>query len=397
MLRFVGNPETSKQQMKYDVIIAGAGASGVPAAVAAARRGARVLLLEQSANPGGTMTAGLGFPVCGLFENDTSRPPKLLNDGLPAEFYAAVCEEDRDPVVAMGRVYVCRCSVTLFQHIFERWMENKNLTFVPQVTGIKVETSGGKIEALRFRTVTGEEQTVFPEQVIDCTGQGALFQQSGAEIIEPSALPLAGFAVKLVSIGEDSLLSVKVPHTLRKAAAAGILPAWCSFTFFSPGAPDSGEAFLKFSPPAELAAEQVAETVQHALAVLKKGLPAFQTLETLKISPFVLQREGRRLKGRYVLCKEDVLTGRRFEDEIALGGWPMEYWDVESGPQYTFAEENRAYGIPIRCLQSTNLHNLWTAGRSISATSEALSSVRVIGTAMATGEAAGKAAAESLK
>jgi len=383
--------------MKYDVIIAGAGAGGVPAAVAAARRGAKTLLLEQSTEPGGTMAAGLGFPVCGLFENDTFRPPRLLNQGLSEEFFTAVCNETHDPAVAMGRVYVCRCSVTLFQRIFERWMENRNLTFVTQVMDIKVESSAGKIEALRFRTNTGEEQTVFPEQVIDCTGQGSLLQESGAEIIEPSSLPLAGFAVKLAHIGADDLLSVKVPYTLRKAVAEGILPAWCGFTFFSPGAPDSSEAFLKFSPPAELPAGQVAETVQHALAVLKKGLTAFQTLETVQTSPFVLQREGRRLKGRYVLGKEDVLTGRRFEDEAALGGWPMEYWDPEKGPQFTFAENSLSFGIPVRCLHSINVQNLWAAGRCLSATSEALSSMRVMGTAMATGEAAGKAAAESLK
>ena len=80
----------------YDVVVVGAGASGVPAAVAVARCGARVLLLEQSTEPGGTMTAGLGFPVCGLFENDVAHPPRLLNGGLSGEFFAAVCKEVRD-------------------------------------------------------------------------------------------------------------------------------------------------------------------------------------------------------------------------------------------------------------------------------------------------------------
>jgi hypothetical protein len=377
--------------------VVGAGASGVPAAVAAARCGARVLLLEQSAEPGGTMTAGLGFPVCGLFENDPAHTPRLLNGGLSGEFFAAVCKEDCDPVVAMGRVYVCRCSAGLFRRTFQQWMKNKNLTFVPQMTDLKVESVGGKIETIRFRTSNGTEQLVVPGQIIDCTGQGAVIQSSGAERIEPSILPLAGLTIRLRGVASDDFLSVKVPYQLRKAVGEGLLPAWCSFTFFSYGLSGGNEAFCKFSPPAVLTLERAAETAQRAQAILQRHLPAFCAAEIVEMSPAVLQREGVRLAGTYMLSEEDVRTGRRFDDEVALGCWPMEYWDAENGPQYAFTEENRAYGIPARCLHSVNMHNLWTAGRSISATSGALSSARVIGTAMATGEAAGKAAVESLK
>jgi hypothetical protein len=203
--------------------------------------------------------------------------------------------------------------------------------------------------------------------------------------------------VRLRGVGPDELLQVKVPYRLRKAVSAGALPVWCNFTFFSHGAPDCGDTFLKFSPPSELTTRQTIAAAREAFAVLQKDLPAFQSAEMAETSPSVLQREGSRLKGGYVLGEEDVRAGRRFEDEAARGGWPMEYWDPEKGPQFTFPDELRSYGIPARCLQSVNLHNLWTAGRCISATSGALSSARVIGTAMATGEAAGKAAAGSLK
>jgi len=71
--------------MKIDVVIVGAGVSGVPAAVAAARAGAKTLLLEESPRLGGTMVASLGFPLCGLFENDISKSPRLLNGGLSTE------------------------------------------------------------------------------------------------------------------------------------------------------------------------------------------------------------------------------------------------------------------------------------------------------------------------
>ncbi|MCU0858857.1 MAG: FAD-dependent oxidoreductase [Pontiellaceae bacterium] len=382
--------------MNYDVMIAGAGAGGVPAAVAAARRGAKTLLLETGAAPGGTMTAGLGFPVCGLFENEVSRPPRLLNGGLSEEFFNAVCEADRDPVVTMGRVYVCRCSAALFRSIFERWLDHKNLTFIPRITGLEAETSGGKIGPLRFRTSDGVQQTVFPKQVIDCTGQGAVIRQSGAARIEPAKLPLAGFAVRLCGIGPDLLLSVKVPYQLRKAVEAGALPDWCRFTFFSPGHPDGREAVCKFSPPAAFTTDETFAVVQRALAVLRAEIPAFQTLEIIECSPAVLQREGVRLKGRYVLTGDDVRAARTFGDAAARGAWPMEYWDAGNGPQYTFVETGPFYEIPLRALRSETFQNLWAAGRALSADSAALSSVRVIGTAMAAGEACGRAAVENV-
>lgn len=382
--------------MKYDVIIAGAGAAGVPAAAAAARRGAKTLLLETGAAPGGTMIAGLGFPVCGLFENEVSRPPRLLNSGLTEEFFAAVQSADREPVTAMGRVYICRCSAGLFRSVLTRWLDHKNLTFIPRISGLEADLSGERIVQLCFRTADGTLQTVSADQLIDCTGQGELIRKSGAARIEPERLPLAGFSVRLRGVQPDSLLPVKVPYQLRKAAEAGVLPGWCRFTFFSFSRPDGGEAVCKFSPPSACTLDETVRTVRRALAVLQAELPAFQTLEPVEQSPSVLQREGLRLKGRCVLTGADVLAGRRFDDAAARAAWPMEYWDAENGPQFTFAEPGRIYEIPLRAMRSESCPNLWAAGRTLSADSAALSSARVIGTAMALGEACGKAAVENL-
>ena len=383
-------------EQTWDVIVAGAGAAGVPAAVSAARRGAKTLLLEQRPAPGGTMTAGLGFPVCGLFENDTTRPPRLLNAGLSEEFFSAVCAVDSDPAVAMGRVYICRCSANLFQRISEDWLARARVAFLPNVQNLQVEEGAGKISALRFRVADGPMQTAVAGQVIDCTGNGAVVQESSAERIEPQTLPLSGFSVRLRGVDADDLLPVKVPYELRHAADAGTLPAWCRFTFFSPGVVGCNDAFCKFSPPANCSVAQVRETVRCALEILKKRLPAFQAAELVETSSAVLLREGVRLKGGVVLCEEDILAGRTVADPVARGAWPMEYWDAENGPQFTFAPDGSSYEISARCLRSVNVKNLIAAGRCLSASSAALSSARVIGTAIATGEAVGRLAVERL-
>jgi hypothetical protein len=105
-------------------------------------------------------------------------------------------------------------------------------------------------------------------------------------------------------------------------------------------------------------------------------------------------RESRRIKGISELNEQDVLTGARFHDEVALSAWPIELRENANGPKFRFPEGNRSCGIRIGCLLSRDVKNLFVAGRCISSTHEAQAAVRVIGTCMATGEAAAKAAVD---
>lgn len=380
--------------MKVDIIIAGAGVSGVPAAVAATRAGAKTLLIEKAGHVGGTMAASLGFPVCGLFENDISVPPRLLNDGLPKEFFDAVSAEVPDSVFAMGRVRVCRCPVALFESIYTRWLAEENLTVCFGITDLSVTCRANRIEAVGFQTLEKTLQTVEAAQVIDCTGSGEVIQKSGAEQIIPEMLPLAGFSVRLDGVEEDDLLPVNVPYVLRKAVEVGELPAFCTFTGFSPL--DGKQALCKFSLPNGTGLTEAKEIVQTALRILREKVPALAALKAVEFSPAVLSREGVRLLGETVLSADDVRSGRRLDDGAARGGWPMEYWDAQAGVQYEYVQEGRSYDIPKRSLRSVNIKNLWAAGRLISADSRALASARVMGTAIATGEAVGLAAAKEL-
>jgi hypothetical protein len=105
-------------------------------------------------------------------------------------------------------------------------------------------------------------------------------------------------------------------------------------------------------------------------------------------------RESRRWIGEYVLTGEEVAAGRRFADEIAQATWPMEFRETARGPKLRYPEGNRAAGIPLRCLKPAGIEGLYVAGRCISTDHDAQASIRVMGTCFATGEAAGRAAAE---
>jgi hypothetical protein len=105
-------------------------------------------------------------------------------------------------------------------------------------------------------------------------------------------------------------------------------------------------------------------------------------------------RESRRIIGLSQLTEEDILAGKNSPEAAAYASWPLELRENAKGPKFRFPENNRSAAIPHGCLRSRDFTNLFMAGRCLSATHGAQASIRVTGTCMATGEAAGKAAAQ---
>jgi len=104
-------------------------------------------------------------------------------------------------------------------------------------------------------------------------------------------------------------------------------------------------------------------------------------------------RESRRIVGRYRLESDDLEHGAQFADTVAFAAWPMELRETATGPRLRFPTGDEPCGIPLRALQARDYETLFMAGRCISCSHEVQASVRVIGTCLATGEAAGLAAA----
>jgi FAD dependent oxidoreductase len=110
-------------------------------------------------------------------------------------------------------------------------------------------------------------------------------------------------------------------------------------------------------------------------------------------SPAIGVRESRRVHGRYRLNAEDVLAGRRFGDEVALCGAPIEDHHAGADTRWSYVADGGVYGIPYRCLLPEGIEGLLVAGRCFSATHDAHASARSMGTCMTMGQAAGTAAA----
>lgn len=244
----------------------------------------------------------------------------------------------------------------------------------------------------------GVSSSYFPKILIDATGDGELACEAGAdyEISPEEEIQLAGFSVILEGIKErSSSLSLKIPFVITKGIESGDLPDFLRLTVFIEGDRD-GEGFLKINLP-DSAANREKDMASESTVLLKYLAAELEELRDASCKSFsrkVFSREGRRITGHYTLTADDILSGARFPDAVAKAAWPMEIWRPGRGASYRYPPDGDYYEIPLRCLKARNLDNLLIAGRCISVSHEAYGSTRVVGACIATGEAAGVAAAE---
>lgn len=128
---------------------------------------------------------------------------------------------------------------------------------------------------------------------------------------------------------------------------------------------------------------------------LRENTPGFERSFDVSTSPAIGVRLSRRVHGHHRLTRDDVIEGRRFEDEIALCGAPIGDHRPSRDTIWQYPRDGGVYGIPLRCLLPQGTEGLLVAGRCFSATHDAHASARSMATCMAMGQAAGTAAAMS--
>jgi hypothetical protein len=396
--------------LSYDVVVVGGGAAGLAAAVAAARVGARTALVERYGFLGGMATAGMVSTVCGLYLTSASGPPEPLNAGLADEVARRlVAMPGCDTPVRRGRTHVLPYTPFAFACLADEVTAAARALDVYLHTFVTGAAAGaGRVEAVRI--VTWERTIELAARAaVDTSGDAALAHLAGAAT---STTPLAerqlpSLVFVLQQVDTDALGTGPRVALLRSLVAAeqeGRLPKGAANLALGPS-PQPGEVVCKLTLSGiteELPASRDFLTVaeqegrKRALAVTEflKTLPAFSRAFVSHAAPQVGVRESRRVTGLYQLTRDDVLSGKKFDDGVARASWPIELWEEgRLGATYEWLDDRAHYDIPLRCLQARDVDNLFVAGRCMSATHEALGSARVIGTCLATGEAAGRAAA----
>ncbi|PZF81178.1 FAD-dependent oxidoreductase [Jiangella anatolica] len=389
-----------------DVVVVGGGSAGCAAAVAAARTGARTLLIESAGFLGGTGAAVLdtfyGFYAPG---GDGERVVGGIGWEVASALLAAGQAFERPNSYGAGTGVTYEPEA--LKLTWDRLTADAGVHVLLHAILIGVATNGRRVAELTVVTKAGTH-TIEANTVVDASGDAEVAWRAGAALERPAAdqnvQPLtATFRLGGVDTG---VISTKDLHErLAKAAESGryrlprregsvhrtVLPGVVHTNLTRVGGVDPTDPWQLSAAEAEGRA-QVAEYVRF----LTEEVPGYEDAYLLSTSVRIGVRETRRLIGRYVLTRDDVLGARDFPDAVARCGAPVEDHDAGTSTSWEYVggdRTGRTYGVPYRCLLPAEFDNLAVAGRCLSATHDAHASVRSMAQCMALGQAAGTAAA----
>ena len=400
-----------RDTVSYDVVVVGGGAAGLAAAVAAGGAGVRTALVERYGFLGGMATAGMVSTICGLYRSASVGGPEPINEGFADDFARRLsampgCQKP----IRRGRSFVVPYTPFAFACLADELVAAvAPLDVYLHAYLVGVDGGPHRIDTLRIAT-SERSLELRTRVVVDTSGDAVVARHAaaGTEATPPETrqLPSLIFVLQQVdAVALDAGARVAVLRALLEAERDGRLPPGAANVTLAPS-PQPGEVIGKLALGALMsahgdrrdfltAAEQEGRRRVLAVTEFLKTLPAFGRAFVSHVAAQVGIRESRQVIGRYQLTRDDVLSGRRFADAVARGGWPIELWqDGELGATYEYLEDGQtSYDIPLRSLHARDVDNLFVAGRCMSATHESLGSARVIGTCLATGEAVGLAAA----
>jgi hypothetical protein len=391
----------------YDVIVCGGGPSGLIAAIAAARNGARTLLIERYGFVGGMSTSALVTPISefrlGGEYHVGGIPLELLR--LAAELGGADVTRDSGnyPVndeimkLAAQRLLV-EAGVTLLYH---SWFSDC-IVEDGRLTHVIVQNKAGRVA---YRA----------DVVVDCSGDADVVRAAGLPVVKGEVLQPATLWFQLGGVDTDALggqglfgdavdgvlpVSDRIRGRLAELHAAGEIPVfggpWIN-SFFHDGMVSINllREATDASDPERFSRTEVAlrESLHAFIEVLRREFPEFRACWLAKSGIQTGVRETYHIVGAYHLVKDDVVAPKAFPDTVAKGAHVIDIHEPDSIDQTEFVYPKRAYNIPLRSLIPLGSVNLLTAGRTLSADGPGFGSARVMATCMAMGQGAGTAAA----
>lgn len=384
------------------MVVVGGGSAGIGAAIGAAQAGASVHLIERYPFLGGAATVSSVLSYCGFFDQRR----ELVVGGVGADLLRRL---------RAGGGY---------QEITFKWSGNTVVMIDPEFTKLTLDAmltdagvsaglhsyvtgagcTGDRISHVAAVTA-GVERRIAGTAFVDASGDGNLTKVAGASLaVLPAAeRQAATLSMRIGGVKADAPISSDL---MRQAVAA----------FNARG----GRQLIRDHGPAarlpltnDITMQIVDQTVDALdahdltraeqaaraqawdyLEAFRCSMPGWEDAYLVGTGPVIGVRETRHVVGRYEVSADDVLSARRRpEDGIARCGWPLEAHYGIGKTEYRPIEGKAFYDIPLDALHSVDRDNLWAAGRLVSSDPDAYCSLRVMGTAFATGQAAGVAAA----
>ena len=423
---------------EVELLVAGGGTSGAVAGIAGGRSGLRTLVVEQMGFLGGAQTGALVTP---MMPNQIDLVP--LNAGIDAEINRRM-NRDRESGVwrdgnrgwfnpealkwTLEQMNVEAGTELLYYSMVEDVLMEQNA-----VRGVVVASKGGRSALLAERTIdcTGDADVAFRAGV-RCEGGDA---ESGRH--QPFSVRFHMGNINLRRLGEflrglgrhdvmEQAEGSDVPliHTamvwgkgwtleplFRRAVGEGVLRESDGdyFQVFSMAGRPGELAFncpripedIDGSDPFHLTRAQIKsrDIIRRYVAFAKRYLPGCENGYVVFTAPMVGVRESRRIRGEYYLTVEDVLGARKFEDAICRNNYPLDIHREEAMNKLSAVRlpEGEYHEVPYRSLVPLGVDHLLVAGRCLSASFEAQSSVRIQSNCRAMGEAAAVASALSVR
>lgn len=392
----------ARKTLRTEVLVCGGGCAGTAAALAAARNGAKVLLVEKAPFAGGIITS-VGLPYFDGIAN--IKDNRIVVRGIALELLAktGVCKPDA--------THTAKHNPTIpntfeFKVILDQMLRKQrdHLTVLFNSFACGVTTIGDRIATVTIANKDGLV-TVEPRTVIDCTGDADVSAWAGAPFEQNAEVQPLTLHFRIGNVKKSANLSQQCRDALAKAQSLGELPH-----YYGPGVMflyHDSEVYIHGirvpANPTDAADLTRAEMQGRADAwamfqAWKRDVPSFAQSYFIEAYPWIGVRESRRIVGQYVLKEDDLMKGKRFDDAIATGCWYLDLHPNKTtvGSANDFEPKKvqpEPYDIPYRALLPQKIENLLVAGRCHSATRGAHASTRVTVTAMAMGEAAGTAAA----
>lgn len=388
-------------QANYDVIVAGGGSAGVAAAVGASRAGARTLLVERGPCLGGAATMRNVLTYCGLYTRE--EPPRQVVFGVAEEVLAALRAQDAVTQPQRFTSVAVVFDPESLKRVLDELCANAGVEVRLHSLIVGARRDGGRITSILVADHRGIHE-VAGTAFVDATGEADLAAFGGAAVRfgNDGRVQNGSLGVRFGGVPADADLSrARIAVAVGQARERGIGPL-ISGQGLVARLPVSGDviAYLVDEGYDARDSREVSRAEAHARIQARAYLEVFRSLPgcsgayLVSTGPEIGTRESRHIVGRYQLSGEEVLGAARFDDAIALGAWPVEYHPGPGvPPEWHFISGDGHYDIPLGALISLDTDNLLAAGRNIDGDRNAGASLRVMGTAFATGHAAGIAGA----
>ena len=387
-----------------DVIVAGSGPAGICAAVAAARCGAKTILVERYGVVGGNLTVGHVGPIIGTVGKGTMKDELVKLLGVP----------DNDMIGEVGVAH----DFEKAKIVLTEFVNHENIKVLLQTTVSDVIKEGNTVKGLIVSSKEGLF-AIMAKVVIDCTGDGDVSFLAGVEInkgrddglMQPASheftienIDESKGVVCIGDVDDVEFNGVRFLDYCKECADKGLIPEELAAVRLhrtvTPGERQVNTTqvtkFDSTKPEQFYKAElELRKQITLLTEFFRKNLPGYEVCKIKSSGVTIGVRESRCIVGEYVITAEELIAGKTFEDVVVHR---CEFIiDIHNPDGAGQAEENiqyvKPYDLPYGCFVPKSVDGLLVAGRCISGTHRAHASYRVMSICMAMGQAAGTAAA----